>query len=255
MKGIAVTRVAVRWAAVAAVAAATLAVSACSGSTSGGTNFPTNNVLPTGIPSDTLDPSISGSALLTASLNDVGKAKSFRLVETTVNKNITTHFDMRYGSGGAAGTITTGKSTLQVIHIGDSTYVKAPDGFWQTQLNSAQQAKYGRSVHNAWVKVPLLGTTFGQLSAFTDKSQVVEALLKKDTSSFVRGPKAKVDGVAVVRLTDTQKGTTVYVATVGTPYPIAVISGKATNSSAHFSLWNQPYVPAPPATFFTLPAS
>jgi hypothetical protein len=235
---------------------ATAVLGACSGSSTGGTNFPPqSNGLPTGLPTQSLDPSISGSALLSASLADVGKARSFRIVETSTTKGVTTHVDMRYSASGSAGTITNGSSTLHLIHIGSATYVKAPDGFWKAQLTSAQQAKYGNDVHNAWVKVPLLGSTFGQLSAFTDKEQIVGALVKKETSQFVRGPKQTVDGVPSVRLTDPIKGTVVYVATIGTPYPVQVVGGKGSSAVAHFSEWNTPFSVAPPADYFALPSS
>ena len=240
---------------VAASAAAAVVLGGCSGSSTGGTNFPTQNVLPTGVPSDTVDPSISGSALLSASLSDVGKAKSFRLVETSKTKGVTTHIDMRYSVGGSVGTITNGNSTLHLIHIAGATFVKAPDGFWKSQLDSAQQAKYGADVHNAWVKVPALGTTFGQLSAFTDKEQVVGALVKKETTKFVRGPKKTIDGVSTVQLTDTVKGTVVYVAAKGTPYPVRVLGAKGSSAVADFSDWNVPLTVTAPANYFALPST
>ena len=244
-------------AAVAAAVAVSTAVSACGGSTAGSGNFPTqtSNQLPTGLPTQSLDPSVSGGALLSASLADVAKAKAFRLVETSTTNGITTNIDMHYGLTGSAGTITNGKSTLHLIHLAGVTYVKAPDAFWKAQLTSAQLANYGASVHNAWVKVPTLGATFGQLSAFTDKQQVVDALVKKDTTKFVRGPSKTVDGVATVRLTDTVKGTVVYVASKGTPYPIEVIGAKGSTAVAHFSDWNTPFSVSAPEGAFALPSS
>jgi hypothetical protein len=248
---------AVRWTcALVLAAAAGLSLGACSnsGSSTSG-NFPTN-VQPSGTPMQS-GANVSGGELLRAALSDVTGATSFRLQAVSKVKNTTTKVDMRYGRTGSHGTITIDSSVLDLIRVGSNAYVKAPDSFWQTQLPAAQLASEIAAIHGKWVLVPALGTTFAQLSAYTDKQQITAQLVRRDTTHYLQGANKVVDNVESITLADTSNGAVVYVAATGRPYPVEATGGNGTSATAHFSEWNAPFsVAAPPAAqTYTLPAS
>jgi hypothetical protein len=181
---------------------------------------------------------------LTAAVNAVKSAHSVTLNGTipaggpAVKVNHGTYFS----TGDGEATIVIGGYPLQVVKIGSTDYMKAPQAFWSSRgVPAADAAK----VSGVWVILPDSTVKIG--SAL---SLVALAGHLRSSGKVTKGGTSTVLGQPVIALFTPQHDT-IYISTVGTPYPVEVIK-HSTGSILTLTNWNQGSEPTPPAGAKTL---
>jgi hypothetical protein len=135
------------------------------------------------------------------------------------------------GKGGK-GRITANGLTFDMVRIGPTAYFKGDSAFWRQFGGQAMAQLMG----DRWLKAP---ATSGQLSSFaplTDITKLFNSILSSH-GTLKKGVESTRNGVKVIAVDDTTQGGTLYVATTGGAYPIAIEqAGKGTIS---FDRWNE----------------
>lgn len=146
-----------------------------------------------------------------------------------------------YTNGDVDATIDSNGLSEQLIKIGSNDYIKASSAYWAKQgLPSADLSK----VDNVWILLPdslvHLGNEFSLSKLASSATNHVGNATNIGTST--------VDGQQAVGVRSS-KGLTIYVATVGTAYPIK-LEGTLTSGATGtftFSNWNTAPAPTAPA--------
>lgn len=140
-------------------------------------------------------------------------------------------------NGDCVGTLTVAGGRAQVVHVGQTPYLKGDAAFWAWagELNGASQVS--RMFTNRWIK-----GAFAQLGAFSGAAVMCSLpdVVGNTTSDF-GGPKSKgasstVDGHQVVALTQTSDTATVtlYVALTGPAVVLKAVHKDATTTTTTF---------------------
>jgi hypothetical protein len=142
--------------------------------------------------------------------------------------------DLRLVAGkGGKGRITANGITFDMVRVGPTAYFKAGPKFWQGFGGGTAAALLA----NRWLKAP---ATTGKLATFTpltDIRKLFTALLDVHGNLEKTG-ESTIDGVPVIGIRDRTRGGTLYVATTGAPYPVAL--RKAGQGGIRFDSWNEP---------------
>ncbi|MEU8625835.1 hypothetical protein [Streptomyces sp. NPDC048669] len=153
-----------------------------------------------------------------------------RLAGTLVSKGGTYKLDMRLKDKGGAGSVTSGKSTFELLRIGDVLYLKARAGFWNHDTKGAGKASdadgaAADKLDDKYVKVPEDDPTYKQLRGFTDKKVLLGGLLTLH-GEVGKGDRDKVAGVRTIRITGGKgEGGALDVSLEGKPYPLRFARG------------------------------
>jgi hypothetical protein len=136
------------------------------------------------------------------------------------------------GKGGE-GRMTTNGLTFDIIRIDDSAYFRGGASFWrQFGGNAAATLFKGK-----WLKAPAASGRLASLTPLTDISKLFTAMLASHGTLTV-GKETTIDGQPAIGLVDSSQGGTLYIATTGKPYPLAV--RKAGSGSINFDEWDKP---------------
>src|SRR3954470_13116345 len=144
--------------------------------------------------------------------------------------------DLRAGDRTGSGTITFRGSPVRVIRIGQTLYIRAPETFYAaTGADSATATLLA----GKWLKASATQKDFGQLAQLTRLKDLL-ALTTKPDGAVSKGGTSTVAGTRVIALKD-DKGGSLYIATTGKPYPVALRGKDATSSGdVRFSDWGAP---------------
>jgi hypothetical protein len=180
----------------------------------------------------------SPSQILQTAVAAMKSAKSVHMAGTIIQSAKTITVDMTiYANSDVDGTFDESGSTVSIVKIGPTDYIKTTSGFYQAQGASAQVAGL---MGGKWLKIPDstagLGSSFslvGLASSITNSHDKVSA-----------GKTSTVNGQAVVSVIAANNGT-LYVATTGTAYPVEVTKGSS--GTITFTQWDQAKTPTAPA--------
>jgi hypothetical protein len=140
--------------------------------------------------------------------------------------------DLWVGDGKGKGHLEEGGLAFDIVRVGNTVYVKGSAAFWKQFGGDAAAAL----LHDRWVKAPTTRDQVKSIVGLTDKSQFFSSILgqhgKIENKGIVDYQDAKV-----VEVRDTTQGGSLYVASTGTAYPVAVKGGKNQGDIA-FSGWN-----------------
>jgi len=153
-------------------------------------------------------------------------------------------FDIKYTrSNGSAGTVAIAGQQLEIIQTAGTAYVKADAAFWQSQTGSSEIAKL---LGGKYLSGPANDPKLKDLAAFGDLQSFADQLLKPE-GKITKGEQKTIRGIATIGLVDnSSNGGTLYIATVGEPYPIQVSSTK--DGTLDFLEYGEPVeITAPPA--------
>jgi hypothetical protein len=154
--------------------------------------------------------------------------------------SIALDLDLLAGRGGQ-GEMELGGRGVRLRTIGKVVYLNASSAFWTHYAGAAA----AHLLHGNWLKMPVNSTGLASVAALTD----LHALVDSFVGGLGRGPLRKgaptsVAGHAVVPVTDSSTGATLYVATTGRPYPVAF--ARATGGRIVFDRYNERVSLAPP---------
>lgn len=136
------------------------------------------------------------------------------------------------GKGGK-GRITSNGITFDMIRIGSTAYFKAGPRFWRGFGGAAAATL----LQNRWLKA---SATTGKLSSFTPLTNVTALFRAILTShgALAKTGESTVDGIRVVGIRDAGQGGTLYVATTGKPYPVALRKSGRNGGVLTFDGWD-----------------
>lgn len=146
--------------------------------------------------------------------------------------------------GNCVGTVGTGtEGTAEVIKIGDQVWMKADEKLWKAKAGpQAAELLKGRYIHGPAADPKLKGMTTGCDLAMLQAKMSSGSNPDKDIK---KGAPGSVDGQPVVPIS--ADGTTISVASTGSPYPLKIDNSKD-GSVVRLTDWNKPVqAKAPPA--------
>lgn len=166
-------------------------------------------------------------------------AQAVHVKGTESQQGQTQMLDVQFQGEDTAGTLTISGITLNVVKTGGKVYLKAPEQFWAKTAGPAAAPKLA----NRWLVQD--AAMAGNVSALT--LQGVAASLNAADSPLKPGvTTSQVDGQPAVVVTE-QDGSTLAVASTGTPLPLQVIGNGAAKGSLSFTGYGQRQpITAPP---------
>jgi hypothetical protein len=171
-------------------------------------------------------------------------ASAFHMVGTGADDNgKPLKFDIHFGTGKAAGSVTQGVQKIELINPGAaSVYFRLPDAVWKQLGGSAAVA----ALSGKWVKVPANDKRFAELANSFDKDGVIAALTSSSSSSTTVRKVGidEVNGQQAVKYT-TSKGADIYVAAAGPPVMLKTVE-PSSSAMLTFSDYGEHYNFAPP---------
>lgn len=154
---------------------------------------------------------------------------------------ITIDLELVAGKGGR-GRLSEGGLSFELIQTGGTAYIKGSRAFY-ARVAGPDAAKL---FEGKWLKAPASSGAFASLVSLTNLSDLVNtALLSHGT--LTKGSVTTVAGQTAIGVTDSATTGTLYVATTGTPYPVAVTKHGKGGGSIAFNRWNEPVSLTPPA--------
>jgi hypothetical protein len=140
--------------------------------------------------------------------------------------------DLWVGDHKAKGHLEENGLGFDVIRIGDDEYIKGSDAF----LKQFAGAGVATLLHDKWLKGSATKGQLAALASLTDKSTLFRGILGQHGKIENKG-ETDYQGQKVVEIRDTTQGGSLYVASTGTPYPVAV-KGGAQQGDITFADWN-----------------
>ncbi len=136
------------------------------------------------------------------------------------------------GQGGE-GEMTANGLTFQIVRIGGTAYFKGDANFWRHFGGGA----VATLLKGRWLKAPAATGRLASLTPLTDVTKLFTAIFATH-GTLATGKTATINGQPAIGVVDTTKGGTMYVATTGKPYPVAI--QKAGSGSINFDEWDKP---------------
>jgi hypothetical protein len=140
--------------------------------------------------------------------------------------------DLWVGDGKGKGHLEEGGLSFDLVRVGKTVYVKGSAAFWKRFGGAAAAAL----LHDRWVRVPTTQAQVQQIIGLTDKSLFLNSILGQHGKIENRGL-TDFQGQKVVEIRDTTQGGSLYVASEGPAYPVALKGGKNQGDIA-FTDWN-----------------
>jgi hypothetical protein len=142
---------------------------------------------------------------------------------------------------GGRGSISQNGLRFDLLRIGPIAYFKGSDRF----LRHFAGELAVRVFHGRWFKASATRGQFASFTSLTDLGQLIGNL--GSHGKLVKSGTTTIDGQAVIGVRDTTQGGTLYVATAGPPYPLAIRKTGSSGGSVIFDRWNQTFsLSAPP---------
>ena len=146
--------------------------------------------------------------------------------------------DFKISGKDMAGSMEIGKAKVRLLSVGGSQYVKGDQKFWAESTGSAKDAKaMTKLIGDRWAKIPSDDKSLGEL--FNAGS--INDLLK-NSGKVTKGTAKEIDGVPAIGLVDKgPEGGTLYVATVGEPYPLRIEAPGSDGQAMTFSAFGKTF--------------
>jgi hypothetical protein len=189
--------------------------------------------------------SMTPAQILAKVKQDVAGAKSVHVygAGTSGGQKLSIDFKLVKGKGGGGPFAASGLS-FDVIRIGNLAYFRGDKKFWSNFTKSPDLAGL---FAGKWIKVSATSGDFASLTDLTDIKKLTDALLSSHGTLKV-GKTTKINGHPAIAIVDTSNGGTLYVATTGPAYPLAVKPGpKEGPGQITFSDWNKSVTVKAPA--------
>jgi hypothetical protein len=146
-------------------------------------------------------------------------------------------------SRGGRGEVAVNGLSFEVIRIHGTVFVKGSPAFYRHVAGpAAAQLLQGR-----WLKAPASSGSFAALSPLTEVRALADATLAPH-GPLAKGATTTVEGRRAVAVRDTSTGGTLFVATSGPPYPLAITAAGAGAGKVVFDHWNAVVPVLPPSS-------
>jgi len=179
----------------------------------GGSSPETNNAASNGVASK------PAAAIVSAAYSAVAQSKSAHIsgVVRSEKQTITLDIDVLTGRGGK-GSMSINGLSFELISLGSRFYFKASSAFWQHYGGAGAAALF----KGKWLQASASTSEFKSFAQLTNPHDLFQSLLHTGGDELVKTGISTVDGQRVIGVHDQTQGGTLYVATVGKPYPIEI---------------------------------
>jgi hypothetical protein len=154
---------------------------------------------------------------------------------------IALNLDLAAGRGGH-GQLSEGGVGFEVIQTGGTVYIKGSPAFYR-RIGGPAAAQL---LQGKWLKAPATSSDFASISSLTDLRKLIDSALASQ-GKLTKSATKTVNGQPVVGVTDVTRGGTLFVATKGAPYPVAIVKSGSSGGKVNFARWNEPVTIRPPA--------
>ena len=194
---------------------------------------------PTPTPSENGVAVLSVNEILDRALQSLRDAGSFRMKGGATDDDVKLEMDLKFRHEDVIGTMTVDGAGLELIKLGDVVYVKPNEaGLKRISEGDESVAAFFRG---KWLKG---SAKRGNLSSFADVVDLDQLL--GPSGGLSKGGPREVNDTPAIGLVDTSaNGGTIYVATVGPPYPLR-IEGDKSSGAIDFSEFGTPVDIQPP---------
>jgi hypothetical protein len=145
------------------------------------------------------------------------------------------------GKGGKGRIMLEGLS-VDLIDVHDDLYINSGDSFYSRFAGPAA----ARRLAGRWLMGSARDSALSALGSLTDLPELLDRALSSH-GALSRGASATVGGQEALAVTDHADGGTLYVASIGTPYPLAIVEHGSRRGRLTFDKWNQAVTLEPPA--------
>lgn len=136
---------------------------------------------------------------------------------------------------GAKGTVTQSGVSFDLVQTDGKIYIQGSDAFWQRYAPTVATL-----LHGHWIAAPAGKGQFAELAPLTSAARLF-GLVESSHGRLVNDGLTTFDGQKVAQIRDTSDGSKLYVAAIGTPYPVALAGGrKHSADQLRFDGWNAP---------------
>jgi len=135
---------------------------------------------------------------------------------------------------GGEGRLTLGDLDLELVDVDRVAYAKGNAAFYQHFAGTPA----ARLLQGKWLKGSVAHGALAPLASIAELNTLIDAALAGH-GALSRAPMTTVDGRKVVAVRDRSGGGTLYVASTGTPYPVAIVKGGAHAGEIVFDGWNK----------------
>jgi hypothetical protein len=143
--------------------------------------------------------------------------KSYRIKGAVDAEGERMTLDFQISGKDMAGSMGVGKAKVRLLSVGKNQYLKGDQQFWAESTGNAKDGKaMAKLIGDRWAQIPSGDQSLGAL--FNAAS--IDDLLK-NSGTVTKGTAKEIDGVPAIGLVDKgSDGGTLYIATVGEPYPL-----------------------------------
>jgi hypothetical protein len=131
--------------------------------------------------------------------------------------------------------MSTSGAKFDLVRIGDTAYIRGSDAFYKRFAGPG----IAQLLHGKWLKASIVQGRFSSLAPLTSISLLLGEV-GSHHGKLANDGKTTFKGDQVVAIRDTSDNSKLYVAATGTPYPVALVGGKASQSGTiTFGDWNK----------------
>jgi hypothetical protein len=184
----------------------------------------------------------SPDQIVSEATNAVAGVSTVHVAGTVLSggQHVTLDLSLVNGKGGK-GSMSQNGLGFQIVAVGQEVYINGSSGFWRTFGGAAA----AQLLSGKWLKAPASGQ-LSSLATLTNVEKLFDQLLSSH-GKLSKGKTTTVRGQPAVTVTDTTNGGTLYVATIGKPYPLQIVKSGSDGGHLVFDRFNQPVSLTPPA--------
>jgi hypothetical protein len=192
--------------------------------TGGGSTVAATSAAPT--PNGVAD--LAPAEILDKAKTALAGASSFRAKGDINAEGQKIAIDLKSKGNDLTGTLGVNGAEMQILRVGSDIYLKGSAAFWKT-VDPQRGETIAALLGDKWAKAPSSTAGIGDLASLADPSKLLKAdgtVTKADTKT--------INGVEAIGLKDSSGEGTLYIATVGEPYPLQIM-GPANEGEITFS--------------------
>ena len=180
---------------------------------------------------------LTGPEILAKAKAALTSAKSFHVAGAMTDKGEKMSLDFRVAGKEVYGTMNMEGAKVQLLSVDGQQFMKPDKAFWTLTAGKKEGAAAAEVIGDRWVKVDKKDASFASLFTLTDVSKLLDA-----DGKVTKGDAKDVNGTPAIGLHDGPKDEgTLYVATVGEPYPLQLAGPTPADGALNFSEFGETF--------------